>query len=237
MAAMAGQVLAGVGLAVALAASGHATEVAGDAHSRPAPAVSRASHQPAPRVTRTAKSFVPFAANGGQVDESVRYLAQGSGYHLYLTDTEAVLALRGSGPATVGVLRLRPVGAAPARIVTAGDRHHVVTRQVWPGIDWAWHGSSKAPTYDLDLAPGVDADAARFEAVGAHSLRVDGQGNLLIPNALGVVTGHAPTAWQTARDGTRQAVLVRYVLLEENTFGFRIGAHDPSRPVTIEVSM
>jgi hypothetical protein len=237
MAAMAGHVVAGVALAVALAASGHAPDAVGAAHHRPAPTVSRAGHKPAPTVTPIEKSLVPFAANRGQVDESVRYRAQGSGYHLYLTDAEAVLALRGSGPAEIGVLRLRPVGAAPARAVSGSDRRHVVTRQVWPGIDWAWHGSSKAPTYDLDLAPGVDADAARFEAVGARSLRMDRHGNLLITNAVGVMTGHAPTAWQTARDGSRQPVLVRYVLLDGNMFGFRIGAHDPTRPVTIDVSM
>ena len=35
-----------------------------------------------------------FEANQGQVDGQVKYLARGKGYTLFLTETEAVLALR-----------------------------------------------------------------------------------------------------------------------------------------------
>jgi hypothetical protein len=97
--------------------------------------------------------------------------------------------------------------------------------------------SAKARTYDLTLAPGADARAVRLETGGARSLRLDASGALLITNALGVRRAPAPVAWQTARDGSREAVLVRYVLLDGRTIGLRIGAHDPARAVTIRVPM
>ncbi|HZE66395.1 MAG TPA: hypothetical protein VE081_07165 [Sporichthyaceae bacterium] len=241
MTAMAGRVLAGVGLAVAMAGSGHASGASGEAHPQPQPAVhpvkANAHHKSAPVITSDGQPLVAFAANRGRVDQSVRFLAHGSGYRLYVTDQDAVLALHapsGSAPPRVRVLRLRPVGAAPGRIVSSSDRTHVVARQVWPGIDWVWHGSNNAPAYDLNLAPGVSAGVARFEVDSARSLGLDPHGNLLITTARGVVTVPAPTAWQSALDGKRHPVQARYVVLGGNTFGFRLGAHDPGRPVTVE---
>jgi hypothetical protein len=184
---------------------------------------------------------VSFTANAGKVDQSVRFLAQGGAYHLYLTDQDAVLALhtpKGSGPEKIGVLHLRPVGAAPGRAVTSSDRRHAVTtHQVWPGIDWSWRGTTNHAAADLTLAPGVDPKAARFEAAEVRSLRLDRAGNLVITTVRGVLTLPAPTAWQTAPDGSRQPVQTGYVLLGANRFGFRLGAHDPSRPVTIDTAV
>jgi len=80
-----------------------------------------------------------FEVNRGQTDESVRFLAHGSGYRLYLTDSEAVLVLAGPAAkrdrtarephdvqairarfdtkfeaANPAVVRMKLVGAAPA---------------------------------------------------------------------------------------------------------------------------
>jgi hypothetical protein len=247
---MAGKVAAGVGLAVVMA-GGHAKDATGDAappsravahhaakthHAKPTAVPTR----PAPLPAVAGQPLVAFTSNGGQVDGTVRYLAEGAGYHLYLTDQEAVLAVhtpKGTTPVRVGVLELQPVGAAAGREVTTRDRRHVVTPQVWPGIDWAWHGSQDAASFDLYLASGVDARAACFALVGVRSLQLDRQGNLLIATPRGVLTLPAPTAWQGAPNGTRRAVSVQYVLLGSNRFGFRVGAHDPSRPVTVDSSM
>ncbi|MBV8856963.1 MAG: SBBP repeat-containing protein [Acidobacteria bacterium] len=81
-----------------------------------------------------------FEANAGQTDESVRYVARGVGYNLFLTKTEAVLALRErspravedkgqaaggpeqkSPPASFRVLRMRLDGAADVSGVTGLD--------------------------------------------------------------------------------------------------------------------
>jgi hypothetical protein len=236
-----------VGLAVVMAASGHAKDAldapptAPGTHRAPAPA---RHHRPAPVADRTTSlptredPAVAFTTNGGRLDGSVRFLAAGSAYHLYVTDQDAVLAVhtpKGAGPARVGVLRLRPLGAAAGRAVTSRDqRHTVVTRQVWPGVDWSWHGTSSDVTHDLILAKGVDAKVARFEVVDARSLRLDRPGNLLITTPRGVLLLPAPTAWQPTADGGRRMVHVEYVLLGGNRFGYWVGPHDPDRPVTIE---
>lgn len=253
MGAMNGPAVAGLGLAVVLAGSGHhAAEVADAAHPQDHPTATQHRHhhkaastvapaQPARLPVADGSAPVAFTANGGKVNQSVRFLAEGADYHLYVTDQEAVLALqtpKGAGPARIGVLHLRPVGAAPARAVTSSDRRRVaVTHQVWPGIDWSWQGTAHRAASDLTLAPGVTATAARFEALDARSVRLDRQGNLVISTVRGDLTLPAPTAWQTAPDGARQPVQAGYVLLHGTRFGFRLGAHDPSRPVTIDTAV
>ena len=55
-----------------------------------------------------------FEANRGQTDPRVKFLSRGSGYILFLTDTEAVLALSRSDSRSV--VRLKLLGANPNAI-------------------------------------------------------------------------------------------------------------------------
>ncbi|RPH54050.1 hypothetical protein EHM82_07450, partial [bacterium] len=93
----------------------------------PAPA-SAVETSPAEVLGRTPLAFEP---NLGQSDPEVRFLARGSGYALFLTRDEAVLALASPAgpvqPETMknarpelrsSVLRMRPVGARPAESLT-----------------------------------------------------------------------------------------------------------------------
>ena len=75
----------------------------------------------APRPSVTSGSVSPpsivdlplqFEANQGQVDGRVRFLGRGDGYTVFLTPSEAVLALRNASGATAPVVRMRLVGAA-----------------------------------------------------------------------------------------------------------------------------
>ncbi len=59
---------------------------------------------------------ISFEVNQGQTDESVRFLARGSGYGLFLTPTEAVLSLRESpAPARTATPHQRAATQTPAR--------------------------------------------------------------------------------------------------------------------------
>ena len=51
-----------------------------------------------------------FEPNQGQADKAVKYLSRGSGYTLYLTGNEAVMALRNTHKQN-GFLKLKLVGA------------------------------------------------------------------------------------------------------------------------------
>ena len=60
-----------------------------------------------------------FEANRGQADEQVKFLARGAGYTVFLTPTEAVVAL-GAGPFRAG--RGPPEGGRRQRRVTDRPR-------------------------------------------------------------------------------------------------------------------
>jgi hypothetical protein len=83
-----------------------------------------------------------FEANRGQVDSQVHYLARGPGYTVFLTDREAVLALKSGasdrGPSTWGAgrERSRPDSGAVVRIqpLGAGRNANVQALDQLPGI-------------------------------------------------------------------------------------------------------
>ena len=127
-----------------------------------------------------------FEANTGQADNSVKFFSRGSGYELYLTGEEAVLALRKgvcAGPAagageppsstgwpglrgseagckqSAGVVRMRLAGASGAVVAPAGEEQLPGTVNYFVGNDPArWHSS--VPTYAKvryrGVYPGVD---------------------------------------------------------------------------------
>ncbi|HEV8716789.1 MAG TPA: SBBP repeat-containing protein, partial [Candidatus Binatia bacterium] len=116
-----------------------------------------------------------FEANRGQSDPQVKFLAHGSGYTLFLTATEAVLALRqkpqASGrnseseikpqtpsPQSPAVLHMQLVGANPQAHVTGEDELPGKSNYFFGNDPAQWH--TNIPTYAKvryrDVYPGVD---------------------------------------------------------------------------------
>ena len=109
-----------------------------------------------------------FEANQGQTDPRVRYLARGSGYTLFLTDTEATFALqrqkrKGTLPTadrrslTTEVVRMKLVGANPAPRV-AGEEGLSAKTTYLIGNDAAkWHATSNFQSVRYgEVYPGID---------------------------------------------------------------------------------
>lgn len=112
-----------------------------------------------------------FEPNRGQADPSVSFVAHGCGYHVSLTPTETILALRSSGgeiaqrgdkkKAGAGVLRMQLVGANPHSRATG--------LEALPGRAHYLRGSdartwrTDIPTYAKVEHPDFGARAARGE--------------------------------------------------------------------------
>jgi len=141
--------------------------------------------QEAQLVENYGKLPLSFEANTGQADKSVKFLSRGSGYGLYLTDEEVVLALRKgcAGPAAGGgqaafsaqqtaprpsetgckqdadVVRMRLAGSSRGAATPAGEERLPGRANYFFGNDPAkWHTS--VPTYAKvryrGVYPGVD---------------------------------------------------------------------------------
>ncbi len=200
-----------------------------------------------------------FETNRGQVDRRVPFLARGLGYNLFLTPTEAVLALHKPVDTLQrrAVLRLQMVGANPVATAAGLERlpgvsnylrgrdparwltniptyGKVAFRNVYPGIDVVYYGTQQRRLeFDLVVAPGANPGLIQFAYSGASGLRLDARGNLVLTTPGGDVVQDAPTAYQVV-NGRRRPVTARYVLQPLNVVALQVGNYDRTRPLYID---
>ncbi len=205
-----------------------------------------------------------FEANHGQTDQRVHFLSRGQGYGLFLTRTEAVLALRHTESAQsttrnpqAAVLRMKLAGANPAPAVEGQDElpgksnyfagsnpqkwisdvptyAKVLYREVYEGVDLIYYGNQRQLEYDFRVAPHVDPQIIKLKFEGVDRLEVSEGGDLLLHVAGGQVRQLKPVVYQTEATGARQQIAGQYVLSGEDEVGFRLGAYDPARPLVID---
>lgn len=200
-----------------------------------------------------------FERNVGQADPAVRFLAHAPHGTLYLTRSEAIVALLAPGDrpgARTDVLRMRLSGAAPSATVTGDDpqtatvnylvgdrasrwRRQVPTygrvtyRDVYRGIDLAYHASGGRLEYDFDVAPRADPGRIGLQLGGARALSLDAAGRLHVALAHRTLIEDAPHVYQL--DGARrEAVSGRFVLRGARGVGFAVGRYDHARPLVID---
>jgi hypothetical protein len=179
------------------------------------------------------------------------FLAHGSGYSLSATSRGAVLALPkvavrlqlvgGTTARTVGVDRL----PGTVNYLTGNDPSHwrtgiptyagVQQRNVYPGIDLAYHGKQGRLEYDFLLAPGADPSAIGVRFAGAKRTILD-RGELVLSLPGGVLRQPKPIAYQQV-GGKRKPVDVGYVLQGPNRVGLRVAAYDRARPLVIDPAL
>jgi len=109
----------------------------------------------------------------------------------------------------------------------------VAYQNLYPSIDLAFHGRQGALEYDWLLAPRAAVGRIRLAVRGAGTLRLDGQGNLLLRTAAGTLRQARPVAYQQV-GVTRRPVAARYVLRAGHEVGLAVGAYDHTRPLVID---
>ncbi len=196
-----------------------------------------------------------FESNHGQINLAVKFVSRGSGYTLFLTGNNAVMALRGADNQTSS-LTMALVGANASPQVSgqelfAGKSNYYVGNdqskwrtnvpnygkvrysEIWPGIDMLWYGNQRMLEYDFIVKPGVNPQQIRLAFDGAQSLRLDAEGNLVLKTQAGELIQKAPVVYQDGAQG-RESVSGKYVLSAANEVGFELGAYDITRPLVID---
>lgn len=165
---------------------------------------------------------VTFELNQGQTDARVDFLARGANYTLFLTATEAVLALSQRGLATPqvpnltrAVMRMQLVDSArnarvagleelPGKVnYLRGERSehwrtHVPTYRrvkyssVYPGIDLIYYSQAGQLEYDFIVSTGADPSAIRLAFTGADDVTIDAHGDLVLKTAAESLRFHNP---------------------------------------------
>jgi hypothetical protein len=206
-----------------------------------------------------------FEVNKGQTAEEVNFLSRGSGYNLFLTPTEAVLAL--SKPVAKSrvndLLRMKMLGAIPAARFIGLDElaaksnyfigndpkkwhtnisnyRKVKYEAVYPGVDMVYYGNQRQLEYDFVVAPGADHSQIKLSFEGAEKIEIDAEGNLVLSTQGGQLKQHRPIIYQEEENG-RLEIAGNYVLKGKNEagfeVGFEVGAYDTSRPLVIDPTL
>jgi len=174
-----------------------------------------------------------FEPNQGQAHPSVKFLARGAGYSLFLDATGAVLAMPAAHLSAPGhgeqFVRMKLVGANHAAVTAGTDplpgksnyligndprKWHTGIPQfagvhyasVYPGIDLVFYGSHGHLEYDFQVAPGADPTQAELQFDGAAKLELSG-GDLILMGLTSTVKEDAGLRLQAPhiyqRDGDR----------------------------------
>ncbi|HET6466520.1 MAG TPA: SBBP repeat-containing protein, partial [Nitrospiria bacterium] len=199
-----------------------------------------------------------FEANQGQTDPKVKFLSRGSGYTLFLTDTEAILNLQN---AEYTALHMKLVGAnakpnvsglneLPGKVnYLKGNnpdkrRTNIPTyakvqyADVYPGIDLVYYGHQRQLEYDLVVSPGAAPDRIKWAFEGAEEIELDPSGDLVLKISEGELRLKKPLVYQEV-NGTRRRIAAEYVLLrQKGTRGLHVGvkvaAYDSGKPLIVD---
>lgn len=202
-----------------------------------------------------------FEANRGQFDTAVRYLAQGQGYTLFLTEDEAVLSLRRAdvGDGRSSVIRASLIGAQrqpklqaeeqqksrsnylrgrdPSRWVRDVEHYGRVRYQgVYPGVDLVYYGNQGELEYDFVVAPQAEAATIRMRYAGIDGAQLLPSGELQLQADGGVMLLRKPLIYQDI-GGRRVPVQGGYVVQRRGKgvdVAFRLGDYDREHTLVID---
>ncbi len=202
-----------------------------------------------------------FEANQGQTDQRVRFTARGKGYSIFLTDSEAVLALENGDKdwSKNDTVRVQIAGGNAGTKVAGEDKLSGVTNyfigndpaqwrrnvpiyakvrytSAYPGVDLVYYGNQGRLEYDFIVAPGSDPKQLKLHFTGAKKLKLDAEGDLRIIAGNGEIAFRKPVVYQPGDKSASQRIPVdgKFSLLAGNTVGFKLGRYDKTRTVVID---
>lgn len=218
-----------------------------------APVVER----PVPRQSAAAHALhaasVPFVENAGQAPAEARFTARTFAGTVHVTEAgELVYAL----PSEDHVVVLRERSAEPRESAVAGIDAAATRVSLFQGDDpdgWVrgaatWDGVRIGEVADgvalevrargrnveklFHVAPGAEAASIRMTIDGAEGLDVADGGALDVRTRGGTLRFTPPVAFQPGDDGD-DVVACAYAVTGD-TYSFRVGTYDPTRPLVID---
>jgi hypothetical protein len=198
-----------------------------------------------------------FEPNVGQAGRQVHFIARGPGYTLCLTHDAALISLETYAARTrtqSPSLSIQLVGAKSALAPVPKNElrtkssyffgpdpknwhseiptfERVEFRDVYAGIDVAYHGTQGRLEYEFVVAAGAAPGRIVMSLSGPGGLLLDAHGDVLLRTEQMDVRFHKPTARQVT-EGNPRTVSARYAL-RDRQIRVVVGAYDSSKPLVI----
>lgn len=129
------------------------------------------------------------------------------------------------------------IGGDPSKWQAGVKQYAAVAyRDVYPGVNMAFHGERRQLEFDFIVAPDADPAPINLGFSGARKIATDASGNLLLSSAVGDVVLRKPFAYQE-RNGKRQSVAAKFVQVSNNRVGFALGFYDRTRQLVIDPAL
>ena len=202
-------------------------------------------------ATRTAH----FLENKGQWDSEARFLARVNELDVWFTDQgirydnhlkavgkgriphQAVSMSFAGGRAATPVASHKLRGhtdflTESAKALNVRSYGELLSKGVYPGVDFRSYFQANQPRYDFIVAPGARTSTIKLAFKGDNGLSIK-DGKLRISTMLGGFANGKPVAYQTMGN-RRVPVPARWALLDKHTAGFVVGAYDASKTLVID---
>lgn len=206
---------------------------------------------------RPERNLVPvvFEKNGGQVPSPYRFVSHNGGVAALFLDKGIDLNVR-ARDAQPGKIQLRfleaseviPQGrkrlATTTNYLIGNDRSRWLTRLenyaevvysgLYPAIDLVFRGSQNQIEHDFHVEPHGDPKMVHFTVEGAADPQLDANGNLEIALPEGTLLLKKPRAYQVLADGRERSVDCAFILADDRSVRFQLGAYDANRELVID---
>jgi Beta-propeller repeat len=106
-------------------------------------------------------------------------------------------------------------------------------RNIYPGVDLAFHGAGKQLEFDYLVSPGADPGSIALGFKGAEKMSTNATGDLILATSAGPIEMRRPVAYQE-KDGVRQNIDARFELRSSNEVAFSLGSYDRTRDLVID---
>ena len=106
-------------------------------------------------------------------------------------------------------------------------------RNVYPGIDLAFHGTLSEPAFQFAVAPQANLSRIRLHFADATNAETDASGNLVLSLPNGSSFVGTPVAYQEINH-SRSPIEARFVVTKEKQVGLELGVYDRTRSVVID---
>ncbi|MEM8925703.1 MAG: PKD domain-containing protein, partial [Actinomycetota bacterium] len=204
---------------------------------------------------------VEFAVNDGDADADVDFAVITPDYDAVIVDGDVALVADGESVADAVVMEVvdatpeptsalldeSPIalaeGASPdaeTGPATGADEPDddqddaIEVDDVLPGVDVVYSADGDDVEYSFVIDPGAEPDDIVLDFDGTSTLSIEPNGDLLIEAESGPdYRSTAPITFQDV-DGERVAVDSAYLIRNDGTVGFTLGAYDPTLPVVID---
>jgi len=205
-----------------------------------------------------------FEPNQGQTDASVKFLARGDGYTLYLTNTEAVMAFDQEEPGDESEARANSRTVLRMQLIGAAIQPHIKGHARLPGVSnyfvgkesqsWQTAVPHYAAVHYSDVYPGIDlryyGNQRQLEydfliTPGADPtairLAFEGADQLTVDTDGDLIINLGSSSFHMHKpiayqdvQNVRRTVKAKYVLTEPGYISFQLVGYDPSVPLVID---